>query len=592
MAAWYGLVRCFTKARDRPGSPVTKPHREQADVPWPHMYDFDLAGGKSSTVLRPPEDARAQLAMAVAQAEASPDGMLVVSPEGEMVATNRRFAEVWGFPETVMRSRNDEVAIEAALARVADPEDFITKVRHAYSARVPCRDQVLLVGGRVLDRYGAPLYDADGRYLGYAWYFRDVTDQMRTQAELRELALTLQASLLPPRPPAVPGMEVASRYRPADRNLAVGGDFFDVFRLGTNEWGLVIGDVCGKGAPAAALTALTRYTLRAAAVHHTEPSAVLRELNTAVLAEPEADGRFCSVVYGRLELDRCGAWITLASGGHPRPIVVRRAGWLDVRGQGGSLIGLFDSPELADDLVGLGPGDALVLCTDGITEARSPTGEMFGDERLYTLLLESAGDEAEVLAGRLVDGCLAFAGGTAHDDIAVLVVRVPDDAGADPGLRLLQATGSTEEILSLPRHPVGDRRRERPSPPREARVSLPVHPSSSGRARRFVTSVLRSWRMPEMTDGAMELLTSELTTNAVRHAGSAFTVAARYDGERVRIEVDDCSPQPPEPRTPTDDDTGGRGLILVEALADAWGTAPLPGGKRVWFELVVPPPPR
>lgn len=557
------------------------------------MYDFDLARGRSGTLPRLSDDVRAQLAMAVAQAEASPDGMLVVSPEGKMVASNRRFAEVWGFPDAVIDTRDDEVALEAALARVADPQEFIAEVHRVYAARATCRDQVLLVSGRILDRYGAPLYDPDGRYLGYAWYFRDVTDQMRTQAELRELAVTLQASLLPPRPPEVPGMEVATRYRPADRNLAVGGDFFDVFRLGTNEWGLIIGDVCGKGAAAAALTALTRYTLRAAAVHHPEPSAVLQELNTAVLAEPEADGRFCSVVYGRLELDRCGAWVTLASGGHPRPIVVRRDGWLDVRGQAGLLIGLFESPELADDLVGLGPGDALVLCTDGITEARSATGEMFGDERLYTLLLENAGEEAETVAGRLVDAALAFAGGAAHDDIAVLVVRVPNDAIANPALRLLRATGSSEEALSLPRHQVGgngdDPRWQRALPPREARIKLPVHPSSSGKARRFVSGALRSWRMPEVADGALELLTSELTTNAVRHARSAFTVVVRYDGERVRVEVYDSSPEVPRPRTPSDEDTGGRGLILVEALAEAWGMAPTLEGKQVWFEVLVPP---
>lgn len=531
--------------------------------------------------------------MAVAQAEASPDGMLVVSPDGEMVAVNRRFAEVWGFPENVIDTRDDEVALEAALARVADPDEFIAKVRHAYSARVPCRDQILLVGGQVLDRFGAPLYDPEGQYLGYAWYFRDVTVQTNTQAELRELAVTLQASLLPPRPPEVPGMEVATRYRPADGNLAVGGDFFDVFRLGTNEWGLAIGDVCGKGASAAALTALTRYTLRAAAVHHAEPSAVLQELNTAILAEPEADGRFCSVVYGRLELDRCGAWVTLALGGHPRPIVVRRAGWLDVRGQAGSLLGLFESPELGDDIVGLGPGDALVLYTDGITETRSPDGEMFGDERLYTLLLDCAADDADSMAGRLVDGCLAFAGGAAHDDIAVLVVRVPSDAITNPVLRLVQATGSAGSEVGATTEEAGEDedspRGRRPSPPREARISLPVHPSSSGKARRFVAGVLRSWRMPEITDGAVELLTSELTTNAVRHARSPFTVFVRYDGDRVRIEVDDSSPEAPEPRIPSDEDTGGRGLILVEAMAEAWGMTPLPHGKRVWFEVVVPP---
>lgn len=556
------------------------------------MFDFDHAGGKSANG-NGDRSERDRARLAVAQAEASPDGMLVVSPEGAIVATNRRFAELWGFSADVVESGNDEVALNAALARVAVPEGFIAKVRDAYATRLASRDQIVLASGRVLDRYGAPLTDGDGEYLGYAWYFRDITDQMRTQAELRELATTLQASLLPPRPPEVPGMEVATRYRPADRNVAVGGDFFDVFRFGTNSWGLVIGDVCGKGAAAAALTALTRYTLRAAALHHDEPSAVLRELNNAVLAEPEADERFCSVVYGRLELDRCGAWVTLSAGGHPRPIVVRRAGWLDVRGQAGSLIGLFEDPDLTDDLVGLGPGDALVLCTDGITEARSATGEMFGEDRLTTVLLDTAGADADTMAGQLVSECLAFAGGGVHDDIAVLVVRVPDDANADPSTRPRGAAGASGDALPLPDHHLDqdgtDRRERRPAPPREARIKLPVHPASSGRARRFVAGALLGWRMADHTGGALELLTSELATNAVRHARSPFTVIVRYDGHRIRVEVVDSSSAELLPRTPDNEDTGGRGLILVQAMAEAWGVTPIPHGKRVWFEFLVPP---
>ncbi|MDQ1372697.1 MAG: hypothetical protein QOJ09_35, partial [Actinomycetota bacterium] len=216
-------------------------------------------------------------------------------------------------------------------------------------------------------------------------------ENARLYTDRAAVARTLQASLLPPRPPEVPGMEVAVRFRAGEHDVAVGGDFFDVFRLGANDWGLVIGDVCGKGAEAASLAALVRYTLRAAAMHHRRPVDVLAEVNDAVLAE-EQDSlgeRYCSAVFGRLELDRCGAWVTLCAAGHPRPIVVRRAGWVDLRGQPGQLLGLFGdvSSSLAEDVVGLGPGDALVFCTDGITEARSPAGELFGDDRLFSALL-------------------------------------------------------------------------------------------------------------------------------------------------------------------------------------------------------------
>lgn len=536
---------------------------------------------------------RRALLVALAQAEASPDGLLVVSPEGRMISTNRRFAEVWRFPQALVDAGDDEAALAAAFDRVVDPEAFLHRVHELYAAPVESRDEIRLRDGRVLDRFGAPLFDGDGAYLGYAWYFRDVTDQKRVEGELRELAATLQASLLPPRPPAIPGMEVAARYRPAGGHVSVGGDFFDVFRLGANSWGLAIGDVCGKGAAAAALTALARFTLRAAAVHNAAPALVLSELNSAILAEPEAEGRFCTVVYGRVELDTCGAWINLACGGHPRPIVVRNAGWLDVRGQPGTLLGLFEDPVLSDDLVGLGPGDAIVLCTDGITEARSPAGEMFGEERLWRVLLQMAGAGVETVADRVVDECLRFASGEVGDDVAVLVVRVPEDAASDPVARLRAATGTAGDDTPLPVF-VGNRgfdaRRARPSPPREARIRLPADPKSPSEARRFLAGVLHSWRMPELLDGDVALLASEVATNAVSHAASGFTLLVRFDGSHVRLEVEDDSPLLPERRSVPVDHPSGRGLFLVESLATRWGTTTTPsGGKRVWFEVAVPP---
>ena len=530
-----------------------------------------------------------RLALAVAQADAAPDGILVVSPAGEMMFMNDRFADIWRFPQEVIDSGDDNVALQAAIDRVADPDGFITRVRDCYDGRKPSRDEVLLRDGRVLDRYGAPLYDAGRNYLGYAWYFRDITERKRDEAELRELATTLQASLLPPRAPQIPGMEVATHYRPADRVAAIGGDFFDVFRLGPNDWGLAIGDVCGKGAQAAALTALTRYSLRAAAVHNFDPADVLIELNAAVLAEPEVDGRFCSVAFARLELDKCGAWLTLSCGGHPRPIVVRRAGWVDVRGMYGSLIGLFDDPELMVDRVGLGPGDSLVFCTDGITEARNANGEMFGEEALPATLLRHAADHAGTMANAIAEEALAFASGRSHDDVAILVVRVPETAVDDPMGRLSAATGIPAEELELPDYPVGDAvvelRSQRVAPPREARMRLPAEARSASDARKFVSSVLHSWRMGELVEGDLELLTSEVASNAVRHAASEFSVIVRYDGAVVRIEVGDGSRALPVARNPKPDDTGGRGMFIVEKLSSSWGVSPTVDGKRVWFEL-------
>lgn len=531
----------------------------------------------------------------LALAEESPDGLLVVSPDGRMTFQNARFRQVWDFPEDVVDGGDDDSALAAATERVADPDAFIAQVRRLYAERAPSHDEVVLRDGRTLDRYGAPLYDGSGAYVGYAWYFRDVTASKRAEAEQRTLAATLQASLLPPRPPEVPGMEVATRYHPADSAIQVGGDFFDVFRVRVNDWGLVLGDVCGKGARAAALTALSRYTLRAAAVHNFSPAAVLEELNVSLLADavPEADDAFCAAVFARLELDTCGAWVTLASGGHPRPVVVRRVGWIDVRGHPGTPLGMFATPTVVDDRVGLGPGDALVFCTDGITEARDATGEMFGDEALPTLLVGSAGLPAETIADRVLRGALAFAGGHTHDDVALLVVRVPEEAREDALSRLSAAIGRPADDLPLPGYPVGDADPDlwsaRSAPPREARIVLASEPASVPAVRRFLHGLLHSWRMGELSGGDVELLATELATNALRHARSPFTVIVRYDGEVLRVEVGDGSRALPRLLSVGPDETGGRGLFLVETLASAWGVAPTVEGKRVWFDVPVPP---
>jgi PAS domain S-box-containing protein len=407
----------------------------------------------------------------------------------------------------------------------------------------------------------------------------------------RQTARTLQRSLLPPRAPEIPGMEVAAVYRAGDRSVAVGGDFYDVFRLGPNRWGIAMGDVCGRGAQAAARTALVRYTLRAVAASGDGPADALRRLNTAVVAEPDAEDRFCATVFGHVELDRCGAWVTLACAGHPRPVVVRRAGWIDLRGQPGSLIGLFDEVDVTADRVGLGPGDSLVFFTDGITEARNPAGDQFGDEALSEVLLANTDVDARTLANRVRRAAVEFCGGRLDDDVAIMVVRVPPDADDDPDDRIGAALGR-DAMSGLPNYPVPHGgQTERPGPPREARIVLPPDPSSPRAARRFLAALLTSWRMPEMLEGDAALLLSELATNAVLHARSPFTVIARFDGSHLVLEVGDGSQaQPRVGIRDRSDAPGGRGLMLIDSISSRWGILPTTNGKRVWFALPVPPP--
>lgn len=512
---------------------------------------------------------------------------MVVSPEGDVLVMNRRFAELWGFTPGDLASGTDGDALAAAAGRVADPDAFRARVAEIYAdPTVASHDEIELADGRVLERDGIPLHD-DGRYLGWAWHFRDITAQRTAQAELRRLAETLQESLLPPRPPTIPGLDVATRYRPAQAALGVGGDFYDVFRLRTNDWGVVLGDVCGKGIHAARLTGLARYTLRAAAVHHSAPEDVLREVNQALLEDHEVEDRFASAIYARVEQDVCGAWLTLAVAGHPLPIVVRRAGWVDVRGQMGTLLGLFDDIDVAEDRVGLGPGDMVVFVTDGITEARNADGEEFGEECMLDVLLRHTQADAEQLADALIDGMVEFAERPFHDDVAILVVKVPPEAADDPQARMAALGGDQ----SAPLYPVGEPHwgpNWRPRPPREARLTLGDDPSSAATARHFVTGVLHSWRLSSLAEGDVELLTSELVGNAIRYGESPFTVLVEYVGDVVRVAVGDGAPALPRKLQPGPDATGGRGIQIVDDVARAWGVTETKDGKRVWFELPVP----
>jgi PAS domain S-box-containing protein len=521
-------------------------------------------------------------------AESSADGLLVVSPQGDLLVMNRRFAELWGFQPSDLEAGTDAAALAAAAERVADPEGFAARIDQIYRhPDAPTHDEVELRDGRVLDRFGIPLHDDTGAYLGWAWHFRDITAQKNTEADLRRLAETLQASLLPPRPPTIPGLEVATRYHPAQDALGVGGDFYDVFRMRTNDWGLVLGDVCGKGVHAARLTGLARYTLRAAAVHHTDPEDVLREVNAALLEDHEVEERFASAIYARVEQDVCGAWLTLAVAGHPLPIVVRQAGWIDVRGQVGSLLGLFDDIDVAEDRVGLGPGDMIVFVTDGITEARNAAGEEFGDERLLEVLLAHTQADAEQVADALLDAMVDFAEHPFHDDVAIMIVKVPPDAGDDPAGRMA-ALGADH---AAPLYPVGEPHwgpHWRPQPPREARLTLQGEPTSAAAARNFVSGVLHSWRLSALTDGDVELLTSELVGNAIRYGESPFTVIVEYLGHCIRVAVGDGAPALPRRLHAGPDATGGRGIQIVDDVAHEWGVTPTAGGKRVWFELPVP----
>ncbi|MEU7424871.1 SpoIIE family protein phosphatase [Streptomyces sp. NPDC040750] len=263
---------------------------------------------------------------------------------------------------------------------------------------------------------------------------RAAAEEARRTAEadrkrLADALAVLQKSLLPDTLPNLPGMEAAVYYHTASPDR-LGGDFYDLFPVGANTWAFFLGDVCGKGPQAAALTSLTRYTLRAAAHHDPEPVAALTTLN-AVLHErytAGGDPRYCTCVFGVLQPGPDGrTTVRLASGGHPPALILRADGRADfLTTPGGLLVGvLADAPFTAAGTT-LAPGDTLLLYTDGLTEARTgPAREsLYGEEALLAFAAAQApATPREVI--KALTGLLDGFGEGLDDDTALLALGVP-----------------------------------------------------------------------------------------------------------------------------------------------------------------------
>jgi PAS domain S-box-containing protein len=247
-------------------------------------------------------------------------------------------------------------------------------------------------------------------------------DNARLYTERSYIARTLQESLLPVELPDIPGIEAAARFRPTGEGNEVGGDFYDMFETGEDGWTVVMGDVCGKGPDAAAVTALARYTLRAAAMRERVPSRSLAVLNEALLRQRD-DRRFCTVAYAYIEKLERGARVGLAAGGHPLPLLLRVDGTVEPVGVPGTLLGVVSDPDLEDRTVTLEPGDALVFYTDGVIESRGDSN-VLDERRLAELVATCAGTGADAIAAKVEEAAVLSQGGRPRDDIAVLVLRV------------------------------------------------------------------------------------------------------------------------------------------------------------------------
>lgn len=378
--------------------------------------------------------------------------------------------------------------------------------------------------------------------------------------ERAHIAEVLQRSLLPPSAVTLPGVDLATRFVPVGEGVDVGGDFYDVFRLGraadaSDAYAVVIGDVGGKGSEAAAIAAAARHSIRTSGLRTTSPAAMLRELNEVLLVlADEDDGAlepmFCTAVVAVVRPDGDHVAVTLAVGGHPLPMLLCGDGTTVQVGTAGSLIGVIDDPVLHDAEIAVGPGEALVLYTDGVTE-RHAGDRFFDEDGLAAAVSRCAGFTAEAMAERIELAARAFVEDDPRDDLAILVLRVPTRTG----------TASS------------------------ASADLPLDASAPRLARRFLGEVLEAFGRADLVD-AGTLLVSELVTNAVLHGDAPLRVSVEPAPSHVRVAVSDAGEGRPEVVHAEPAATSGRGILLVEEVADRWGVDELPsGGKIVWFDL-------
>ena len=384
-------------------------------------------------------------------------------------------------------------------------------------------------------------------------------DNARLHQAQAEVARTLQASLLPPRLPEIPGVRLASRYAPVGDGSIVGGDFYDVFPLGADRWGIVLGDVCGQGVAAASLTAQVRYTIRAAARLWRSPAEVLRFTNAALL-DDDLGERFCTALAGVVEVRPHGVAVTLASAGHHLPLHVPAGRTPVLVGQLGSALGLLRDPDLADTTVALGAGDLLVLYTDGVVEARRPDGTIVDEGFLDELVAASSTGGAEAVAAAVERAVIDVGEGRTHDDVALLVL----EAGAD--------------VPDVPEH-------EAPATgPLERRFDADVQ--HVGAVRRDVGTWLAAQGIDPATTTDIVLAVAELVTNAVEAARTAVELRAWAVPEGIVVEVTDDGPgfegAPRRPLRQLDPlAERGRGLFLVHALVDDCTIESGPNGSIV-----------
>ncbi|HEV7626413.1 MAG TPA: SpoIIE family protein phosphatase [Streptomyces sp.] len=405
-----------------------------------------------------------------------------------------------------------------------------------------------------------------------------------------QLAAGLQRTMRPARRPAIEGIALAARYVPAGGGLEVGGDWYDVIPLPSGRTALVIGDVQGHDVRAAGIMAQLRIALRAYAAEGHRPDAVLARASRflAGLGRPETasgetepgetsqgDNRFATCLY--MEADPVTGTLDIARAGHPDPALWLADGTMLIRPTAGGLpLGIEPGTEYPTTRLVLEPGETLLVCTDGLIESGGHTIDS-GWRRIRHIAREQAEgahapEDLEQFANALVR---PTQGPLSGDEAGPLADRREDDIA----------------LLLLALDPVYAVERAAAAEGVSRRTTLVVaqaEPDRIGEARHQLQGMLFDWVNEDQIDAAV-LMLSEMLTNVLVHTDGDARVIAECSGTRgnrlLRVDVADTSDALPHRRTPGELASSGRGLVMMEMLAGAWGVDPRGEGKSIWFEM-------
>lgn len=595
-------------AEPTPGSPAGRTHAVTGD--WRRSREaFLLDAGRALAEARSTAEVL-RVAAGLSMPGFSPSGLAVFGVEGDHLTIIGHYGQMPSDerPFEHMSLETDYPAAEVVrtgrAVYISSPEEY----RSRYPLTWPLAERFhrrswaylpLTASGRTLGAWLAAFnhpvaFTPDERSVltTVARMLAQALSRAGTAETERELSQGLQRSMMPTLGPRVPGMELAARYIPTGGGLQVGGDWYDMIPLpgspstgcarkagDVGRFALVMGDVQGHDVRAAGLMGQLRIALRAYAAEGHRPDAVLSRASRFLhgildsgtragtggehASGDDLDLRFATCLYAEVD-PRTGA-LEIARAGHPDPVIRMADGTVLLRPTAGGLpLGIDPDADYPTTRFVLQPGETMMICTDGLIETGGHDLDT-GWQRIRTILEQHEGGTEE-LADALVQG---VHGPSSHHTTGPLADRREDDIA----------------VLLLTRQP------GRPVRPESRRTLLTVaqaEPERIAVARQQLRELLHDWPSADQVDSAV-LLMSEMLANVLVHTDTDALVLAEVGGEkgerRIRVEVTDAGEDLPHRRRPGELASHGRGLVLIELLADEWGVEPRGVGKSIWFEL-------